>query len=147
MTAAAVIGNELRFKYLNTTVSPNAYTTLDATVDFGEFGEEKPLIDITAQTSDAREYRNGLADGIEIPVTMNFHGNAANVTSFNVMYNAYLNNTTVGFQISVLNASPQFGFRFNATVRGWRISGTVGEKSVASFMVKISGAVTKGAYA
>lgn len=147
MAAAAVIGNELRFKYLNTSVSPNAYTTLDAVIDFGEFGEEKPLIDITAQTSTAREYRNGLADGIEIPVTMNFHGNTANVTSFNTLYNAYLNNTTLGFQISVLNASPQFGFRFSGTVRSWRLSGTVGEKSVASFSIKISGAVTKGAYA
>lgn len=147
MTAAAVIGNELRLKYLNTATSPNAYTTLDAVIDFGEFGEEKPLIDITAQISTAREYRNGLADGIEIPVTMNFHGNTANVTSFNVLYAAFLANTTLGFQISVLNASPQFGFRFNATVRGWRISGTVGEKSTASFTVKISGAVTKGAYA
>ena len=71
----------------------------------------------------------------------------ANVTSFNTMYNAYLNNTLVAFQISVLNASPQFGFRFNGTVRGWRISGAVGDKSTANFTVKISGAVTKGAYA
>lgn len=147
MTAAAVIGNELRLKYLNTATSPNAYTTLDAVIDFGEFGEEKPLIDITAQTSSAREYRNGLADGIEIPVTMNFHGNTANVTSFNTLYNAYSANTTLGFQISVLNASPQFGFRFNGTVRAWRVSGQVGEKSTASFTIKISGAVTKGAYA
>ncbi len=147
MTAAAVIGNELRLKYLSTTVSPNAYTTLDAVIDFSEFGEEKPLIDITAQTSTAREYRNGLADGIEFPVNMNFHGNTANITSFNTLYNAYLNNTTVGFQISVLNASPQFGFRFNGTVRAWRVSGPVGEKSVASFTIKITGAVTKGAYA
>jgi hypothetical protein len=147
MTAAAVIGNELRLKYLNTAVSPNAYTTLDAVIDFGEFGEEKPLIDITAQISTAREYRNGLADGIEIPVSMNFHGNAANVTSFDTLYAAYLANTILSFQISVLNASPQFGFRFDGTVRGWRVSGQVGEKSTANFTVKISGAVTKGAYA
>lgn len=147
MTAAAKIGNELRLKYLNTSTSPNAYTTLDAVIDFGEFGEEKPLIDITEQISDAREYRNGLADGIEFPVTMNFHGNTANVTAFNVLYNAYLNNTLTAFQITVLNASPQFGFRFNGTVRAWRVTGPVGEKSVATFTVKISGAVTKGAYA
>ena len=146
MTAAAVIGNELRFKYQNTTASPNTWDTLEATIDFGEFGEEKPLIDITAQTSTAREYRNGLADGIEIPLTMNFHGNTANITSFNTLYNAYSNNTLMGFRITVLNASPNFGFQFNGTVRAWRVSGQVGEKSTASFTIKISGAVTKGAY-
>jgi len=147
MTAAAVIGNELRLKYLNTSSSPNAYTTLDAVIDFGEFGEDKPLVDITAQTSTGREYRNGLSDGIEVPVTMNFHGNTANVTSFNTLYNSFLNNTTLSYQISVLNASPQFGFRFSAIVRNWKISGQVGEKSTATFSLKISGAVTKGAYA
>jgi len=147
MTAAAVIGNELRFKYLNTAVSPNAYTTLNAVIDFGDFGEEKPLLDITNQTSTAREYRNGLADGVEIPLTMNFHGSAQNAADFTTMYNAYLNDTLMSFQISVLNASPQFGFRFNGTVRSWRVTGPVGEKSVASFSIKISGAVTKGAYA
>jgi hypothetical protein len=147
MTAAAAIGNELRFKYLNTAVSPNAYTTLDAVIDFGEFGETKPLIDITAQTSTGREYRNGLSDGIEIPLSMNFHGNTANVTSFNTLFTAYTNNTTLGFQISVLNASPQFGFRFNGTVNSWRLSGQIGEKATATFSIKISGAVSKGAYA
>jgi hypothetical protein len=147
MTAAAVIGNELRFKYLKTTVSPNAYTTLDAVIDFGEFGESKPQIDITAQTSTGREYRGGLSDGLEIPLTMNFHGNTANVTSFNAMFDAYTNNTLVAFQISVLNASPQFGFRFNGTVLGWTVTGPVGEKSTATFRIKISGSVSKGAYA
>jgi hypothetical protein len=146
MTAAAVLGNELRFKMLNTGVSPNTWDTLDATIDFGEFGEDKPLVDITAQTSDAREYRNGLADGLEIPLTMNFHGNAANVVSFDRMYAAFSNNTTESFRITVLNASPNYGFQFNAIVRGWRVSGPVGEKSTASFTLKISGAVTKGAY-
>lgn len=147
MTAAAVIGNELRFKYLSTTSSPNAYTTLDATIDFGEFGESKPQLDITNQISTGREYRGGLSDGLEIPLTMNFHGSTTNVTSFNTMFSAYTNNTTVAFQISVLNASPQFGFRFNGVVLGWTVTGPVGEKSVATFRIKISGSVTKGAYA
>ena len=78
---------------------------------------------------------------------MNFHGYAANVTSFNAMFDAFTNNTLVAFQISVLNASPQFGFRFNGTVNGWRVSVQVGEKATASFTIKISGAVTKGAFA
>lgn len=146
MTAAALIGNELRFKYLDTTTSPNSYAVLDAVVDFGEFGEEKPLIDITEQSSSAREYRNGLADGLEIPLTMNFLGNSANISSFNRMYSAYSNNTLMTFRIVTLNSSPQFGFQFNATVRSWRVSAPVGEKSSVSFALKISGAVTKGAY-
>lgn len=146
MTAAALIGNELRFKYLDTGVSPNAYVVLDAVTDFGEFGEEKALLDITEQASSGREYRNGLADGLEIPLTMNFGGSAANLAAFNRMYSAYSSNTLMTFRITVLNASPQFGFQFNATVRSWRVSAPVGEKSSVNFALKISGAVSNGAY-
>lgn len=139
MPASALIGNELRFQYLDTTASPNVYTTLNAATDFGEFGEEKPLLDITELTSAAREYRNGLADGLEIPLTMNF---TANNAQWEVLYDAYRNDTLMTFRITVLNASPEFGFQFNATVRGWRVVGPVGDKASASFTLKISGAVS-----
>jgi hypothetical protein len=143
MPASASIGNELRFKYLKTSVSPNAWTIIDAAVDVGDFGEEKPLLDITTLTSTAREYRNGLADGLEIPLTMNFTPNNADFATF---YAAYQADTLLSFRITALNSSPQYGFQFNATIRSWKINAQVGEKATASFSLKISGSVSQGAY-
>lgn len=140
MTASALIGNELRFQYLNVAASPQAYVTLDAATDFGEFGEEKPILDITALASAAREYRNGLADGLEIPLSMNW---TANNAQWGVLYAAYGADTVMTFRIIVLNASPGEGFQFTATIRAWKVNGPVGEKSTATFTLKITGAVTR----
>lgn len=139
MPASALLGNEMRFQYRNTGVSPNAWANLSAAFDFGEFGEEKPLVDISVLESDAREYRNGLADGLEIPLQTNFNENDA---QWEFMYNLYSTDTLGSFRIIVPNVSPEFGFQFAATVRGWRVSGTPGERSVATFTLKISGAVS-----
>jgi hypothetical protein len=139
MTASALLGNELRFQYLNTAVSPNAYASFAAAFDFGDFGEEKPLVDISVLESTAREYRNGLADGVEIPLQSNF---TANNAQWLVFKTAYDNDTLMTFRIIVPTASPSFGFQFTATVRSWTISGTPGEKSIARFGLKISGSVS-----
>jgi hypothetical protein len=139
MTASALLGNELRFQYLNPSGSPITYKNFHAAFDFGDFGEEKPLVDISTLESEAREYRNGMADGTEIPLQSNF---TANSDEWTVFKTAYDDDTLVSMRIIVPTASPSFGFQFNATVRGWTISGTPGEKSVARFTLKISGAVT-----
>ena len=91
-------------------------------------------------TSTAREWRNGLADGMEIPVQSNF---TANNTQWKVFYDAYKNDTLMTFRVFVPSASPEDGFQFAAIVRSWSISGTPGEKSVARFGLKISGSVTQ----
>lgn len=138
MTAESLIGNDLKVEYLDTTASPNAYTEIEAATDFGEFGEEKPILDITALASTAREYRNGLADGLEIPLSMNYTSDDADWT---FLYNAYDSDTLVTFRIIDKTSSPEAGFSFNATIRGWRVNGPVGEKASASFTLKISGSV------
>lgn len=140
MTASSLLGNEFQIQYLSTSVSPNAYTLLNAAVDFGEFGEEKPLVDITTLNSTAREYRNGLADGLEIALQMNY---AEADSQWDALYNAYANDTTMYFKILVDNSSPIEGWSFAATVRGWRVNGTPGEKASSTFTLKITGAVTR----
>ena len=140
MAASALLGNEIRFQYMNTAVSPNAWTTLEAVFDFGELGENKPQVDITTLSSTARESRGGLADGVEIPVQANF---AANSADFTVLYNAYKNDTTKQFRAFVPSASPEEGFSFSGVVLNWSVSGTPGERSVAKFGIKISGSVTR----
>lgn len=140
MAASALLGNEIRFQYRNTTVSPNAWASLDAVFDFGELGEAKPQVDISTLASSAREYRGGLPDGLEIPVQANFAANSADIT---VLYDAYKNDTLMQFRAFVPNVSPEEGFSFAGVVLSWSISGTPGEKSVARFGIKISGAVTR----
>lgn len=138
MPASALLGNELSFKYEDP-VTPDSYIAFSAAIDFGEFGEEKPLVDITTLASTAREYRNGLADGMEIPLQANF---TANDAQWQIFKDAYDDDTLMSFQIDVDGATPAFGFQFNATVRAWSVSAPPGEKSTTRFTLKISGPVT-----
>ena len=63
MAAEALIGNDFKFQ-VGDGESPEGFDDFCAVSAVGELGEEKPLIDITTLCSDAREYRNGLADGV-----------------------------------------------------------------------------------
>lgn len=134
------IGNDFRVM-LGDGNSPEAFDDLCAAFDFGSVGEEKPLIDVTSYCDDGRTYRNGLADGVEIPLQCNFIVGDQLLVD---LYNHYKNDTVPTFRIVVddANASPNNFFEFAATVRAWNITGPIGEKSVLTFTLKISGAVT-----
>lgn len=114
------------------------YTDICAAVDFGSVGEEKPLVDVTSYCDTARTYRNGLADGVEIPLQCNFIPEDATLES---MYDSYQSDTVRNFRISYKDGSPTKYFQFAATIRAWNITGPIGEKSVMQFTLKISGAV------
>jgi hypothetical protein len=118
--------------------SPEVFTDLCAANDFGAVGEEKPLIDVTTYCDEARTYRNGLQDGTEIPLQLNFiPGDAQS----HQLYQDYLANTVRRFRILVKNSSPAEYFEFGATVRGWSTGLPVGDKSSLTFTLKISGPV------
>lgn len=134
-----LIGNDLVFEVGDPDVSPTTYQDLCAAFDFGSVGEEKPLIDVTALCDDARTYRNGLADGVEIPLQNNFIPGDALLER---LYTAFKNDEIMPFRISRKSGSPAQHFVFNATVRAWNITGPVGAKSVLTYTLKISGAVT-----
>ena len=135
-----LIGNDFKV-LLGDGNSPETFTDLCAAFDFGAVGEEKPLVDVTAYCDDARTYRNGLADGVEIPLQCNF---IVGDTTLVDLYNHYKNDTVPTFRIIVDTgaASPDNYFEFAATVRAWNVAGPIGEKSVLTFTLKISGAVT-----
>jgi hypothetical protein len=134
------IGNDFKV-LLGDGNSPEVFTDLCAAFDFGAVGEEKPLVDVTAYCDTARTYRNGLADGVEIPLQCNF---IVGDTALVDLYNHYKNDTVPTFRIVVDDGlvSPNNFFEFAATVRAWNITGPIGEKSVLTFTLKISGAVT-----
>lgn len=134
----ALIGNDFTVQ-LGDTASPPNYTDMCAVFDFGSLGEEKPLVDVTALCDDARKYRNGLADGVEIPLQCNF---IPGDTQEQALYEAYKADTVVNIRISMKDSSPAEYFDFAATVRAWNFTGTIGERSVFTFTLKISGGVT-----
>jgi len=119
--------------------SPEVFSDLCAAFDFGSVGEDKPLVDVTSYCDDARTYRNGLADGVEIPLQCNFiPGDLA----LEGLYTAYQNNTVPNFRIKVKTFSPENYFAFAATVRAWNVTGPIGDRAVLQFTLKISGVVT-----
>lgn len=132
-----LIGNDLVFQL--GIGSPPTFADMCAVFDFGAVGEDKPLIDVTTLCDDAHVYRNGLADGVEIPLQLNY---IPGDTQAEALYAAYGSDTTLAFRISRKNASPDAYFGFNAIVRAWNVTGPVGARSVLTFTLKISGAVT-----
>lgn len=135
------IGNDWKVQ-LGDSSSPPNYSDICAAFDFGEVGEEKPLVDVTTYCDNGRTYRNGLADGVEIPLQCNYISGDATTAS---LYDAYKNDEIVNIRIvSKTEDSPDSAecFVFGATVRAWKVSGPIGGKSVLTFTLKISGAVT-----
>ncbi len=119
--------------------SPPVFANMCAVFDFGAVGEEKPLVDVTAYCDSARTYRNGLADGVEIPLQCNF---IPGDTQLDALYTAYKNDTLVDIRILMKDSSPEEYFQFQATVRAWNVSGAIGERSSLTFTLKVSGEVT-----
>lgn len=134
----ALIGNDFTVQ-LGDGNTPEVFSDLCAAFDFGSVGEEKPLVDVTSYCDDGRAYRNGLADGVEIPLQMNFIPGDTQTQS---LYDSYQANEVRNFRIARKNASPEEFFAFTATIRAWNVTGPIGERAVLSFTVKISGAVT-----
>lgn len=133
-----LIGNDLVFQIGDDNSPPN-FTDMCAVFDFGEIGEEKTLVDVTALCDDARVYRGGLADGVEIPLQSNFIPGDASLIALKA---AYDNDEVPYFRVARKNASPDEYFQFKAAVRAWKFSGPLGEKSVFTYTLKISGGVT-----
>jgi hypothetical protein len=118
--------------------SPPVFADLCAAFDFGSVGEEKPLVDVTSYCDEARAYRNGLADGVEIPLQNNFIPGDLQLVA---LYDAYKADELVDIRILRKDSSPEEYFQFQATVRAWNVAGPIGERSVLTYTLKISGEV------
>lgn len=118
--------------------SPLSFADLCAAFDFGSVGEEKPLVDVTTYCDGGRAYRNGLADGVEIPLQNNYIPGDALLRQ---LYLAYKDDELVDIRIMRKDSSPEEYFQFSATVRAWNVTGPIGERSVLTYTLKISGEV------
>jgi len=142
MAGKVFLGNDFKV-LLGDGNSPATFTDMCAAVDFGSVGEEKPLVDITGYCDDGRAYRNGLADGVEIPLQLNYISGDATAKA---LYDAYKSDELVQIRITkkddplVSPDIPEY-FEFLATVRAWNVSGAIGERATLTFTLKVSGSV------
>lgn len=118
--------------------SPDDFADACSVADFGSVGEEKPLVDVTTYCDNARAYRNGLADGVEIPLVMNYVSGDSIAKG---LYTTYKEDTLVGVRIVSKDDPTEEYFEFLATVRAWNVTGPIGDKSSLTYTLKVSGEV------
>jgi len=132
-----LIGNDLRVQ-VGDGNSPEAFADLCAAIDFGQVGENKPQVNVTALCDAAQKFRNGLAEGVEIPLQCNFIQGDQQLQQ---LYADYQANTIRNFRINITDSSPVEYFEFAVTINGWNLSGPIGDRATLTFTMKISGAV------
>lgn len=132
-----LIGNEFRFQVGNG-ASPEVFTDMCAVVEANGLGEESPLIDTTSMCDQARTYRRGLPDGLEIPLVANF---IQGDTQIQGLYNDYKAKTPRNFRMVIADSSPEEYIEFTATIRGWNLGAPIGEKATMTFTLKATGEV------
>jgi hypothetical protein len=132
-----LIGNEFRFQ-VGDGASPETFANMCAVVEANGIGEESPLIDTTSLCDQARTYRRGLPDGLEIPLVVNF---IQGDTQIQDLYTDYKNKTVRNFRMTIADSSPEEYIELSAIIRGWNLGPPVGEKATMTFTLKATGDV------
>ncbi len=122
--------------------SPQVFDTIAEVTGLSEFGSEAALVDVTNFDSagGAREYINGLKDGVEISVTANFRPNATTQGASAGLIYDHVNNVTRDFKLVLTSALGSYNF--SALVRSWKASVPVDGVIAATFALKITGQIT-----
>lgn len=129
-----LIGNELRLQ-IGDGNSPQVFTDFCAVTDVSGLGEEKPQVDVTALCDLVRKFRNGLAEGNEVTLTVNLIQGDVQVRE---LFGSYKVDDIVDFRYTIVGSSPPEFFQFSATIRAWNIGGPVGERATMVFTAKIT---------
>ena len=137
MATSAFLGSQTLLQIGNG-ASPEVFTTIAEVRSLGDFGQENDLVEVTHFLSTAKEYIFGLADGVELPVVVNY---IPTDTTHVASLAAQATRTTKNFKLK-LSTSPIFTFSFAALIKGWRLPLTPNDAGQMTFNLKISGAIT-----
>ena len=137
MSINAIDTQGATFQRLDTSLSPDAYVTVDGLVNIGEVGVERSLIDTTNLASTIREWKGAIPDGAEIDLDFQYTASAPQVA-----LKTNLDANTVGtFRINIQD-SPVRVFQFSGLVIAWKISNPIDNVVPLSVRVKITGSLT-----
>lgn len=121
--------------------SPEVFTTIAEIRKVGEFGSERGLIDVTNLDSPDTfmEYILSMKDGVELAVEANFLPNNATQSPTAGIIKDHDDGTTRNFTLTLPGT---FGkFAFSALVRAWKANVDPNDALVATFTLKVTGAI------
>jgi len=138
MATTAQLGSQTLLKR-GDGASPEVFTTVYEVVSIGDFGAENDLVEATHMLSTSKEYIYGLADGVELPVVVNYKSTDTTHTG---LLTDQSSKVTRNFKITLPTGLGGTSFSFAALVKGWRLSFMPNEVVHASFTLKLSGSIT-----
>lgn len=122
-------------------MSPEGFDRIAEVRKVGEFGSERALIDMTNLDSPDTfmEYILGMKDGVELPVEVNFLPANATQSPDAGLIKDHNDGTARDFKLELPGS---FGtFSFTALVRAWKANIAPNEGLIATFTLKITGAI------
>lgn len=122
--------------------SPTVYTRIAEVRKIGEFGSERGLIDMTNFDSPDgfMEYLLAMKDGVELPLECNFLPANATQDDDTGLIAQHNSGESQPFRMALPTG---FGtFYFTALVRAWKANVAPNEGLIATFTLKLTGAIT-----
>lgn len=143
MSGEFVGGNT--FARLDTTVSPNAYETIENVKSVSGVSLTNPLVDVTNYQSTVKEYIGGLPDGAEITVEMSRTHAASSIQD---KVKTDVGNKTNGtYRLTMIDStsSPNLTqtYTFTLVPLSWTITPNIEDANMIAFSFKISGSITE----
>lgn len=139
MSSSALTSQGVTIARLDTTVSPNAYSTINEVSEINGPDGAASEIDVTDLNSSAKEFKMGLADEGNVTFTINYLPSDA-------VHAALLSDrdsqTLRTFRIT-LTSSPQETWTFTAYVTAAPLTNAVDGVTQMSITLKVSGIVTR----
>lgn len=140
----ALIGYGVHFSR-GDSASPEVFTNIAEVIDVSPPSMTKDQVEATHTDSPDgfREFINGLKDGGECSITMNFLPNNAtqNNTSGGLLNDFISGTTTINYRIS-FPGSPTTTWTFKASVIGYEVSTPMDDRMTAVVTFKVAGAPT-----
>ena len=139
MSSSALESQDMTIAYLDTSSSPETYTTIPEVTSISGPDGSASEIDVTDLSSTAKEFKMGLKDSGS--VTLEFMYIPGNAVHSQLRTN-WSDRTLTGFRIS-FSDSPATTWTFDAYVQNFSTSAAVDASLTGSITLRITGDITE----